>query len=125
MPIHQLVLWLSSFIALAVGLFALLAPAKLLHSKGAQITPAAVVWVRQVGVNIFALGVMSFLLRSEPLSPALRAFFLGNAIVQLGLLPIEVLAWRCGTLARGAGIVPNTILHVVLGATFSWLAISG
>lgn len=120
----QLVLTSSSFIAVAVGLFALLAPGKLLESKGAAVSPAAMVWVREVGVNIFALGVMAFLMRAESPSPALRAFFLGNAIVQLGLLPIEIIAWRRGTLTRVSGIVPNSVLHVVLGSLFVWLAVN-
>jgi hypothetical protein len=124
MNFQSLVLHASSVIAVGVGLFALIAPAKLLESKGAALSAAAVVWVREVGVNIFALGVMAFLLRGEPMSPALRAFFIGNAIVQFGLLPIEILAWRRGTLTRVSGIVPNSILHAVLGSAFVFLSMT-
>ena len=79
--------------------------------------------MREVGVNIFALGVMAALMRAQPPSPALRAFLAGNAVVQLGLLPIELFAWRDGTLTELSGVVPNSVLHAVLGATFVVLAL--
>ncbi|MFT3711372.1 MAG: hypothetical protein QM817_27380 [Archangium sp.] len=113
----------TAVVALAVGLFAMGAPVALLESKGATVTPATVVWVREVGVNIFALGVMSMLMRRHAASPTLRAFLAGNAVVQLGLLPIELLAWRDGTLRELGGVVPNSVLHVVLGTTFAVLAL--
>ena len=116
-------LTLVGFIALAVGSLALLLPVHLLASKGAAPAPATVVWVREVGVNIFALGVMSMLMRGHAPSPTLRAFLVGNAVVQLGLLPIELLAWRDGTLTEVSGIIPNSVLHAVLGATFVVLAL--
>ena len=71
-------------IALGVGTLAVSAPLSLLESKGAVASPATVVWVREVGVNILALGVMSLLMRSHAASPTLRAFLIGNAVVQLG-----------------------------------------
>ncbi len=110
-------------IALAVGALALSSPLQLLASKGAAPSPATVVWVREVGVNILALGVMSLLMRRHAPSPTLRAFFAGNAVVQLGLLPIELLAWRDGTLTQLAGVMPNSVLHAVLGVTFVVLAL--
>src|SRR5690242_5737555 len=92
---RSLFLAFGSTVALAVGSFALAFPHALLASKGvAPPNAAAAVWVREVGVIIFALGVMMFLVRKHPESPTLRAFFVGNALVQLGLLPIEVEAYR-------------------------------
>ncbi len=111
------------FIALCVGAFALVAPMQLLTSKGAVASAVTVVWVREVGVNILALGVMPLLMRKHAASPTLRAFFIGNAVVQLGLLPIELLAWHDGTLSRLSGVVPNSVLHAVLGTTFAVLAL--
>lgn len=112
----------SGGIALAVGFFALAFPRALLTSKGVNITPAVVVWVREVGVQILSLGVVALMVRSEPDSPAMRAILVGNALVQLGLFPIEILALREGTITKVGGIVPNSILHLVLGGAFSWFA---
>jgi hypothetical protein len=111
-----------SVIALAVGVMAMGFPAQLLLSKGATVSDAAIVWVREVGVQIFALSITAWLMRSHPPSPTLRAFFVGNTVVQYGLLPIEISAWMAGTLTNVSGIVPNSILHVVLGTIFLVLA---
>jgi hypothetical protein len=108
-------LTLLSILATLVGVAALARPVPFLKSKGAQVTPAAVIWMRQVGVLILAQGITAFLLRGYPLSPAVRAFLAGAAFTQLGLLPIEILAYRRGELTKLGGIVPNTVLHAVLG----------
>lgn len=80
--------------------------------------PAAAVWLREVGVLILALAVVHFAVRRHP--PSLRVILLGSAVVQAGMLPIELVAGVCGTLPRAAGFVPNTVLHGVLAAGFVW-----
>src|SRR5690349_25167490 len=89
-------LTLVSIAALAIGTFATHAPAALLDSKGAIANGAALVWVREVGVAILATGVMTLLMRRQPDSAALRAFLIGNAVLQLGLFPIELIAYTNG-----------------------------
>lgn len=109
----------SSAVALAVGSFAVALPHALLESKGvAPPNDAAAIWVREVGVNIFALGAMMFLVRRHPESPTLRAFLFGNGIVQLGILPIEIGAYHDRVITHLSGIVPNSLLHVVLASGF-------
>jgi hypothetical protein len=116
---RPLFLTFSSAVALAVGSFALALPQVLLESKGVALpNEAAVVWVRELGVAIFALGVMLFLVRRHAESPTLRAFLYGNALLQLGLLPIEIAAHQERVLTRVSGIVPNSLLHVVLALGF-------
>ncbi len=118
----QLFLIAVSVGAAAIGVFAAAFPIRLLASKGAVASPAAVVWVREVGVTIFSQAVMAFLLADQPDSPAVRAFFIGSAVLQFGLFPIEIAAYKAGTLVRVSGIVPNSVLHLALGATFTVLA---
>ena len=43
----------------------------------------------------------------------LRAILIGNLVVQVGLFPIELIAYANGTITKVSGIVPNTTLHVV------------
>lgn len=112
----------TAFVALAVASLALLAPNVLLESKGVAPERAPVVWVREVGVLLVALGVMSLLLRSERGSRALRAFLIGSALVHVGLFPIEILAYRADVITRLSGIVPNSGLHVLLAAGFTYFA---
>ncbi|MFO1226524.1 hypothetical protein [Roseateles sp.] len=115
-------LTLAATIALAVGAGALLAPTEFLATKGVHTNPAAAVWMREVGVALLAFGVMALRLRRAPDSPALRAFMLGNAVLQLGLLPIELLAYRAGVITEFWGVAPNSALHAVLAAAFAYFA---
>jgi hypothetical protein len=112
-------LTLSSAVALAVGTFALAAPRALLASKGVALpNEGAAIWVRELGVAIFALGLLMFLVRNHADSPTLAAIFFVNAAVQLGLLPIEIGAYHRQVITRFSGIVPNSALHVVLASGF-------
>ena len=94
-----------------------------MKSKGANLTPATVIWMRQVGVLILAQGITSFLLRDQAISPAVRAFLFGAAFTQLGLLPIEIVAYRRGELSKLSGIVPNSVLHIALGCALLYRAL--
>jgi hypothetical protein len=105
-------LTIVSLVATTIGVVALAAPAALLESKGVAADAATCVWVRELGAAILALGVMTYLMRAESDSRALRACLIGNAIVQLGLFPIELLATTAGTLTKLSGIVPNSGLHL-------------
>jgi hypothetical protein len=115
-------LTLASVIALAVGTFAVAAPGLLLNGKGVAPAAAAVasIWVREVGVLLLALGATTFVVRSHDASPTLRAFLIGNVVVQLGLLPIELSAYASGLIANLSGVAPNSVLHVVLAGAFAY-----
>jgi len=111
-------LTVAATIAVVVGLVALVAPDAMLAMKGVAGDTAATVWMRQVGVLLLATGVTAALVRRHPDSPTLRAVLVGNALLQLGLLPIEPLAYAQGVIPNLAGIVPNTVVHIVLAAGF-------
>lgn len=112
-------LTLSAAVALSVGCFALAFPRALLESKGvAPTNDAAAVWVREVGVTIIAQGAILLLIRKHADSATLRAIFVGSAMVQLGLFPIELVAYRERVITLVSGIVPNSVLHLVLASGF-------
>lgn len=115
-------LTIASVIALAVGTVAAVFPMAILESKG--VTPGApvIVWIRQVGVAILGVGIVSFLIRGHAPSATVRAFLLVNAAHQLMLAPIEVVAFHEGTITKLSGIVPNTVLHVLLATGFLYFA---
>lgn len=115
---------ITAFVALAVGFFALLAPAGVLAAKGVAPGAAAAIWVREVGVLLVALGVTALLVRGEPDSRALRGYLVGSAIVHVGLFPIEIAAYLHGVITRLDGIVPNSALHVVLAGGFTYFAVT-
>ena len=111
-------LTVASLIAIGVGGMALLAPEAMLASKGIVGNTAARVWMREVGALLLAVGFIGWLVRSHEDSATLRAVLWGNALLQLTLLPIEVVAHADGVIPKLVGIIPNTGLHVLLAAGF-------
>lgn len=119
---RKVFLTIASMIALAVGVFALCAPDVLLQSKGVQVTAGPIVWVREMGVMLIAVGATVFMVRQHEDSVTLKAVLIGNVIVQLGLLVIEPLAYAAGTITKLDGIAPNTLIHVLLATGFCYYA---
>ncbi|MES2934402.1 MAG: hypothetical protein V4805_13045 [Pseudomonadota bacterium] len=115
---RSLFLSLAATVAVAVGLFALLFPAVLLASKGTAPSLVANVWVREVGAILLMIGISAAAMRRHPDSPTLRVFFFSNAMIQLALLLIEVIAYQQGTITLLSGILPNSIIHILLGSGF-------
>ena len=115
---RHIFLTLASFIALAVGTTAMVFPEVLLDSKGVIPHAGTVVWVREMAVVLIATGVTAFSLRRCEGGPALRAMLLGQALLQVGLLPLEPLAYFQGTVTKLSGIVPNSVVHVLLAFGF-------
>ena len=106
-------LTITGIIAFAVGCMALLLPALLLEGKGVAPGHAVMVWVREVGVLLVALGVTTFLVRNHPDSPTMRAFLTGNALLQIAIFPIELMAFATGTITELGGVLPISILRLV------------
>lgn len=117
---RKTVLTVVSLSALAVGSVAVFSPATLLAGKGIVANPAAEVWMRQVGVLLIPLGLIAFWVRGHKDSPTLRAVLLGNLLIQAGMFPVEIIAYRSGIIPKLSGIVPNSILHVVLACGLAY-----
>jgi hypothetical protein len=111
-------LTLASLVAVGVGGAAIVAPEAMLATKGISRNAAAQVWVSEVGAVLLAVGFIAWCVRSHGDSATLRVLLWGNALLQLALLPIEVVAHVQGVIPALMGIVPNTVLHVVLAAGF-------
>ncbi len=111
-------LTIASFIAMAVGIFALFFPAALQESKGTFPNKATYVWTTEVGIFLIAIGIMVFLIRKEEDSKTLKVFLFGNVIIQIGLFIIELLAYINGIITKLSGIIPNLSLHILLTIGF-------
>jgi high-affinity Fe2+/Pb2+ permease len=108
-------LLMAGIIALSIGLFALLAPATLLASKGV-ISAAANVWIQEVGAMLIAVGMLAVMVRNHDDSPTMKAILISNVVIQIGLFTIEALAYRDGIITLLSGIIPNLTLHVCLAS---------
>ena len=114
---------LVSLVALAVGVLALAFPHALLESKGVAADAATQIWVRQTGLLILSTGFTTYLVRADPDSSTLRSLLLSNALLQLGILPIELSAYLAGTIPRLDGVLPNSIFHGFAGVGFAFFAL--
>jgi hypothetical protein len=83
---------------------------------------AANVWMQETGIALVSIGVAVFLLRGQPDSPTLRAFLIGNTVLQLGLLWIELSAFADGVITKLSGVAPNSVLHIALAFGFTYFA---
>jgi hypothetical protein len=118
---RRLFLTVTSLTALTIGLFALFFPEVLITQvKRAQPSEAAFVMARTVGILLVAVGLLDFLVRAQGDSPTMRAVLIANLVLQLGILPIDPLAYAHGVYQTLGSFLPNTILHVVLAAGFAY-----
>ncbi|WP_228237285.1 hypothetical protein [Allomuricauda sp. M10] len=117
---RQTFLTIASMNALMVGVTATFFPSLLLISKGVFPGDEVKVWMTEVGILLIVLGVINFLIRKHPSSPTLFVLFLGNVLIQLGLLAVEVLAFAKGTITEISGIIPNSTVHVALSMGFTY-----
>lgn len=118
-------LTLVSFVTFAVGVFALAAPGVLLGSvKLAAPSEAANVMARTVGILLVTMGVLNFLVRAHADSPTLKAILAANLLLQLGIMPIDPIAYANGVFATLGSFVPNTILHVLLSGGFAYFLLT-
>jgi hypothetical protein len=114
-------LTLTALIALAVGLFALAAPAILLGTvKLAAPSGSANVMARTVGVLLISVGVLDYLVRDHEDSATLRAILVANLLLQLLIMPIDPLAYVTGVFHTLGSFLPNTILHLGLAGGFAF-----
>lgn len=113
-------------VALIIGFVALFYPTILLESKGVISNEPVKVWMSEVGILLISTSIILFLVRKEEDSIALKAILFGNVIIQIGLLSIEILAYQKGVIKEVSGIIPNSILHIILtiGFIYHWSKIT-
>ena len=115
---RQVFLTIISVIASLVGLFAMLFPTTLLESKGVEPIVSTLVWTRETGLLLIAIGLIAFSVRMHEDSETLKAILLGNIIIQIGLFAIELVAYFNCVITKLSGIVPNLRLHILLAMGF-------
>jgi hypothetical protein len=122
---RKLFLTIAAVAAALVGALALLAPVFLLAElKGAVPNPAALVMARTTGVLLLAVASMSFLVRDHGDSPTMEGFLRANLFLQLGLLPMDPLAYLQGAFTTIGSFAPNTVIHVLLATGFAYYLVT-
>jgi len=112
-------LTIVALVATSIGGVALLIPGPFLREvKAAAPSDTANVMARTVGILLVTVGVLNFLVRDHEDSPTLRAVCIANLFLQVGIMPIDPLAYFNGVYKSLGAFVPNTALHLVLAAGF-------
>ena len=115
-------LTLVACVAFAVSAMAILAPGTMLAGKGAPPSAAAETMMREVGVLIATSGILGMSVRSHSDSATLRAVLIANACLQIGIFPIEIVAYGKGIFPTLGGIFPNSVFHVFAAGGFLYFA---
>ena len=114
-------LTIASVIGLLISLFGMLAPEVFLANvKMAAPNATAIVMGRTACVFLFSISLMAFLVRDHEDSPTLEAFLTANLIMQLGIMPVDPLAYLNGVFSTYWSFVPNTIVHILLAGGFAY-----
>jgi hypothetical protein len=103
---------LAWFFALAL----LLAPRSFYAPTGMSLSPMLATLAQAHGATLFGLGVINWCARSAE-GRGLTGILLGNVFVQILSLVVVV---RTMMLGAGAAAAPGIVIHVVLGACFSY-----
>lgn len=121
---RKVFLMLVSFVAFAIGFVTLFFPNEfVVIAKVAAPSETANVFVCTVGVLLISFSVLNFLVRNHENSKTLQSIFIANLILQLSLIPIDLMAYSAGTFTTLGSFVPNTILHIILASGFSYYLI--
>jgi hypothetical protein len=114
-------LTVAAFVASAIGLLAFTAPGVLLGTvKMAAPSDAANAMARTVGILLMTIGVLNFLVRGDEDSPTLRSVLIADLVLQIGILPIDPMAYYNGVYGTAGAFVPNTIIHLLLAGGFAY-----
>lgn len=110
-----------AFVASSIGCAALLIPAPFLSEvKAAAPSETANVMARTVGILLVFVGLLNFLVRDHEDCPTLRAVCIANLFLQIGIMPIDPLAYFNGVYKSLGAFVPNTVLHLLLASGFAF-----
>nr|WP_315190478.1 hypothetical protein [uncultured Albidiferax sp.] len=118
---RKLFLTLAAAVAALVGAIALIAPAFLLTTlKGAVPNAAALVMARTTGLLLLTVALTAFLVRGHADSPSMEAILTANLALQLGLIPMDPMAYMSGAFTTIGSFAPNTVIHLVLATGFAY-----
>lgn len=99
----------------AIGFFALFFPSVMISEvKQASADGVGPVMASTAGILILGVGILNLLVRADPDSKTMRSVLVFNLFVQIGILPIDPLAYVTGRYTALNAFLPNTILHIFL-----------
>lgn len=115
---RKVFLLISGIIGLLFGVYMIAAPAAMMKGVGAPASEATNAVLQAMGATLIAVSIMLLAARNDAGSPALRGLLLGGFLMHLLELPVDWVAYNRGIFTEISGIIPGTVVHVVLGIGF-------
>jgi hypothetical protein len=112
---HFLVL--AGVLALCFGATMIFSPATLLDNISTLTDPGSPHVLRWLGSGLLAVGVMNLLARNDPGSDALRGVMIGNVVLHLVALVLDIADYSAG-IVKASGVGMGAIVHIGLAAGF-------
>lgn len=107
---------IAAFIPALFGLVMMLAPSAMLdNSLTEPAHPTTIVVTRWIGFAVLSIGLITFLSRSDPGSPALKAVMVGNIVFHGLGIGFDVYGYLTRSMTASgliSGMVPHTLLAV-------------
>jgi hypothetical protein len=101
------------------GLLNMLAPGEVRGILTVDVNAAVTAVTRWYGFTTFSLGVINFLVRSDPGSPALRAVMIGNIVFHVLAMSFQSGDYMAGLMTT-SGLVMALVSHSLLAIGFAY-----
>jgi len=90
----------------------------MMEGMGVESNASINVILQAMCVMLFTISVITFLARKDEGSIALRAILSGNIMMHLISIPIDWAAFYRGIFTQVSGILPGTVVHIILAVGF-------
>ena len=115
---RQTFLTIAAALGTLFSLYMFFAPAKMMEGMGVQSNDTINVILQVMCVMLFTIAVITFLARRDEGSIALRAIIIGSIMMHIISIPIDWVAYQRGIFTQISGLIPGTIIHIILGVGF-------
>ena len=115
---RQTFLIIAATVGTVFSLYMFLAPAKMMEGMGIQSNDSINAILQVMCVMLFSISVITFLARKDEGSIALRAIIIGSIFMHIASIPIDWIAFQRGVFTQISGLIPGTIVHIILAIGF-------
>lgn len=111
----------AAVLAWLFGAMLLLNPAGFYAPTGMELTPMLATLAQAHGATLVGMGVVIWMARGLA-GAAIRPVLAGNLVVQILSLGVVL---RTMSLGAGPKVLPGVVIHVTLGAFYTWYLLRG
>lgn len=113
---------ITALLAAVFGLLMFFAPGFMAANVGFEATPQLTFYLRAMGCLIVAVAILNFMVRNEPMTPALAAVLASNVVTHALSGVVDVIGLSSGIVTLGA-LAPSIAVHLFVGLGSIWFLI--